>query len=234
MTRLIGLLGAKGSGKDTLAKILIARLGFVRLSFADALYREVAEAYGVAVAFLENRETKETPLPELALANCRDADFVSIALEAIHAKRGYLGRAFSFLLRSRDLRAPRSPRWTMQLWGTEYRRKSKFGCDTYWIDKVRVQVVANPNVRYVITDVRFKNEAQMVRIFGGLLIRVRRLLLEEKEAAARAAGTLTALHPSETEMVDYPVDAEAFNREGAPASLTEGLGELLPELTRAA
>jgi hypothetical protein len=238
MIRLIGLLGAKGSGKDTLAQFLIERLGFVRISFADALYQEVAQAYGVSVEFLGKRDTKETPLPELKLANCKDENFVHIALQAV--KVGSL---------EEELQVPRSPRWTLQLWGTEYRRKGsrsqicttprpplgspllrELGAETYWLDKVASLIKANPDARYVITDVRFLNEAAMVRDFGGVLIRVRRPLLEQREAAAREAGTSTALHPSETELVNYPVDSETFNSEGRPEGLLEGLYDLLPEL----
>lgn len=225
MTRVVGLLGAKGAGKDTLAQFLVSRLGFVRASFADTLYREVAEAYGVTVEFLGNRGTKELPLPELSLANCGDENFVTIALRTLHAAESEI---------ELELQKPRSPRWTLQLWGTEYRRQSEFGYDAYWVDKVRALITDNPDVRYVLSDVRFRNEVAMVRGFGGILIRVRRPVLEEKEAAARAQGAGTALHPSETELAGYPVDFEAINREGEPESLVEGLHTVLPELAQAA
>lgn len=234
MIRLIGLLGAKGCGKDTLAKYLIARLGFVRASFADALYREVAQAYGVATSFLENRDTKETALPALALSKCQDAGFVEVALAVINKNRGLTGRLFGWALRSADLATPRSPRWVMQLWGTEYRRESKYGCDSYWLDKVRAVINANPDVRFVITDVRFMNEAKLVREYDGALVRVRRPILEEREAAARLSGKGTALHPSETQLASYPVDLEARNVEGNPDALLEGMQPLLPELSQAA
>lgn len=241
MIRVIGLLGAKGSGKDTLAKLLINRLGFVRLSFADALYREVSEAYGVSTAFLENRKTKEKPLWKLRLANCKDLNFVEVALLVLHSGRcrsGWLGRllnrGLSRMIRFLDMHLPRSPRWTLQVWGTEYRRGGKYGYDAYWIDKVRPVIEANREARYVITDVRFLNEAKMVRECNGILLRVRRPALEEREAAARKAGVQTAWHRSETELAKYPVDAEALNREGNPEALLESLEALLPELARAA
>ena len=44
--KLIALCGAAGAGKDTVADALPAR----KLAFADALYREVAEAWGVDTA----------------------------------------------------------------------------------------------------------------------------------------------------------------------------------------
>ncbi len=56
---LIGLMGKAGAGKDTLAAQL-APLGFARVAFADALYEEVASAYGVTVELL--REHKDEDL----------------------------------------------------------------------------------------------------------------------------------------------------------------------------
>ena len=53
--KLIALCGAAGAGKDTVADMLPAR----KLAFADALYREVAEAWGVEQHVLRCRETKE-------------------------------------------------------------------------------------------------------------------------------------------------------------------------------
>lgn len=220
MVRLIGLLGTKGAGKDTAATFMVSEMGFVRTSFAAALYNQVAEAYGVSVSFLENRETKEKPLSELALLNCKNSEFTEIVL------RHLVLQAEEFVAQELLLE-PRSPRWTLQLWGTEYRRRSKYGYDSYWLDQVAALSAANSDTRYVITDVRFKNEADWVENQGGILIRVRRPVLEAKEAAARAAGTLTALHPSETELLDRKVNAELINREGEPDSLRSALYEVL-------
>lgn len=211
---ILGLLGAKGAGKDTAAKLFIQKYGYRRIAFADALYLEVANAFGVTVEFLNNRDTKETPLPELALAHCQDANFVQVLREMAAEQQAL------------ELDAPRSPRWILQMWGTEYRRVSRFGYDAYWLDRVGDVINANPTVNFVITDVRYKNEANFVTqsVPGrfGRLVRVRRPLLEEKEAQERAAKG-TAAHRSETEMLGYPVDHEAFNTEGNPAALHQDL-----------
>lgn len=212
MHRLIGLLGVKGAGKDTAATLLVHRLGFVRIGFADALYREVAEAFGVSIEFLSRRETKESPLPELALERCRNPDFIEVA------------RASGTVLQAR------SPRWILQVWGTEYRRRSRFGWDSYWLDQVAARIDAHPEQRFVVTDVRFSNEATFVEQRNGLLLRIRRPVLEDLEAQARAAGDPTALHPSATQLLDRDVGAEAVNEEGDPESLLRGLTRILPEL----
>jgi len=52
---LIGMCGAAGSGKDTIADIL----GFDRVAFADPLYEMVAIVTGLAPAEMRDRETKE-------------------------------------------------------------------------------------------------------------------------------------------------------------------------------
>lgn len=251
MIKLIGLLGMKGAGKDTAARFLIERLGFVRTSFATSLYDQAAAAYGVSVAFLENRETKEKPLPELALECCRDKDFVDIALQyltlqtrkamvpnsapaALQGFFWFVGALWARLHIGAELRAPRSPRWVLQLWGTEYRRRSRFGYDSYWLDRVAELVKDNPESRFVITDVRFTNEADWVESAGGMLIRISRPALEAQEESARKAGTVTALHPSETELRSRKVAYTLINEEGIPDSLIKGLSEVFPALTQAA
>lgn len=66
--KLIGLTGPKGSGKDTVADMLVERMDkTVKRSLAEPLYRMVAEMTGVGVEDLENVERKETPIRLLDL-----------------------------------------------------------------------------------------------------------------------------------------------------------------------
>lgn len=175
---VLGLAGMKGAGKDTAAAILCSEYGFRRIAFADALYREVAAAFNVTVEFLQRRETKETPLPELALRNCEDVDFIEVALTT----RGVSKRIRRALFDSeftpsgsrrrlkKALAAPLSPRMVLQWWGTEYRRVR--GRDSYWRDQVEDVIRANPELSWVITDVRFPDEALLVERLGGEMARI--------------------------------------------------------------
>lgn len=216
MKHIIGLLGTKGAGKDTAAATLVTEFGFTRIAFADALYQEVSEAFGVPVELLGNRWVKEDPISALALARCKDPHFVEVALQVLGAK--YRGK--------RIMNDPRSARWTLQLWGTEYRRKSRFGVNTYWLDIVDAKLAQVE--RAVITDTRFKNEADFLRSKGDArLARVVRESVDQEAARLRAAGDPAANHPSETEMLGYPVDYVLENRENEPEALADAIRAMM-------
>lgn len=202
MQEVVGLVGLRGSGKDTAAQVLLEK-GWRRTAFADALYLEVASAFGVTVEFLQRRDTKETPLPELALVNCTDLMYVGAFL-AYEDER--LAAAGADIPRLAQLTQPRSPREILQVWGTEYRRK--LYNDDYWRDQVRQVIQANPHVNFVVTDVRFPDEAKLIEdALSGRLGRVVRPGLP-------GADDKNLLHSSEVAMLDYPIECVLLNEEG--------------------
>ncbi len=222
---LIGLLGLKGSGKDTAAAML-AECGFTRMAFADALYAEVARAYEVTPHFLGRRDSKETSLERLALVHCQDARFVAL----FTGGQARDGRSIEEILS-----APRSPRWVLQQWGTEYRRRPPWGHDEYWVAPLMRKIDAMPSgLRVVLTDVREPLEVRSIRARGGVLVRIRRLIVEEKDAFDVAAGLGSALHSSEMLARTCEVDFEVENVEGDPGAMREALEAYLAELRTAA
>lgn len=58
---IIGICGAAGAGKGSVASILESR-GFATLSFADPLYEAVSAITGLTVAELQDRSRKENTL----------------------------------------------------------------------------------------------------------------------------------------------------------------------------
>jgi len=153
--KLIGLAGPAGVGKDTVADYLVETHNFTKFSFSDALYDEVATAYGMSKASLYDRDTKELPMLALAPKFCQDWDFVQV-LEA----QGFA------------LNQPISPRRILQLWGTDYRRAQD---PMYWIKQaalfahawLQVQQATidegnEPKAGLVNASVRFDNECQFI------------------------------------------------------------------------
>lgn len=149
---VIGLLGAAGCGKDTIGDILKAEFGFVPTHFGDELYREVSESFRVPEEFLRDRKTKEMDSELLTVERAKDVAFVQSMADGRH-----------------DLTAPRSPRWILQRWGTEYRRAQN---PNYWVDRTeaRIRTLGEQGVRGVSnTSVRFDNELDLIRRFHGHL-----------------------------------------------------------------
>ena len=191
---IIGVTGIRGAGKDTLAGMLGELYGFRRIAFADRLYQEVAEAFGVTVEFLQNRGLKEQLRPELGLAHCQDPAFVAAALKVCLSPVANSARA------------------VLQVWGTEYRRAVD---DDYWLRAAQVQMLQTPG-HVVITDVRYRNEADLLRDMGGMLVRVvRPAIYAAWETDPRSQ------HPSERDLLLYPVNHTFYNEEGNPGALEE-------------
>ncbi|EGQ61488.1 hypothetical protein GGI1_06977, partial [Acidithiobacillus sp. GGI-221] len=113
-------------------------------------------AFNASVEFLKNRETKEKRSFRLSMGHCMDGDFARVVRGIRHGGNRPIGHSG----------IPYSPRQILQWWGTDYRRAQR---DSYWIDKVRDRLMLTPNTHWVITDVRFQNEADLVQEFGGQL-----------------------------------------------------------------
>jgi len=191
---VFGLLGEKGSGKDTVAQILEEVFGFARTSFGKRLYAEVARAFPHAdIPRLTERDLKETPVSQLALERCADVAYVERAL-ALEDPSGAQG-----------LQAPRSLRWILQTYGTNYRREQD--CD-YWTRPVLEEdILANPDREHVISDVRFFNELDTVWKVKGLTVRVRADWLE-----AGRGDELYRNHISELEVSNLETEMVIMNR----------------------
>lgn len=191
--KIIGLTGPAGSGKDSVADAIVHLTGATRIAFADALRAEVCAAFGVPLAYLTNRETKEHPISALALARCTDLRFV----------RWMQSHGV-------NLNGPRSPRWVMQQWGTEYRRRQD---SEYWCKKVVRRIGSALHIHksplVVLTDVRFADEAITATDLGGVIWQVQRPGYVVPADA----------HASETTGAEFMPDRVIDNSEGLPELL---------------
>jgi hypothetical protein len=130
---VVGLHGYAQSGKDTVAKVLIERYGFKRLAFADAL-REALYRLNpwVCVVLPFNFD-----VPKEDYVRLRD-----------------LVDTYGW----DEAKQYHEVRVLLQAMGTEVGREVI--SDTVWIDIVLRQIEQQWDGRFVITDVRFENEAQ--------------------------------------------------------------------------
>lgn len=187
---IIALTGQAGSGKDTASDMLVGACRFTKLAFADALRREVAEAYRLDVdgmqSLLADRAAKETPTTRLALTECRDFGFIgAVAL----ANRATVTHEWAT--------QGRSPRQILQWWGTEYRRAQRLD---YWTSTLYSHLhqlhKLDGRTRFVITDCRFENEAHLVRSLGGVVWQIERPGLPHVENGHASTADPIKLQPS--------------------------------------
>lgn len=195
---IIALTGRPGAGKDSIADVLAPQQGFVRIAFADALRREVAEAWRIDLRMLTDRPTKELELPALAAGMCSDPAFMRWVADG-----------------GDSLTAPRSPRWTLQRWASF---KRQFTPDYFariverWIRRQ----LGSGWTRIVITDLRDPVEEAMLRRLGAKVVRVHR-----PELAALPSDT--AMHVSEQHH-RIKADADILN-DGSMQALADAVLE---------
>lgn len=180
---LIGITGLARHGKDSAANRLVERLGFTKLGFADAV-REMAVAINPFVHTGQNRHFTDGDTPF-----ARYSDVLSAV--------GYeTAKSYS------DVRR------LLQRIGTEGGR-GVLGADV-WVGAMMRKLGSltsglpiHENI--VISDVRFENEADLIRGFGGFVLRVVRPNFD---------NGLPPLHASEsgvsTLAVDYEIEAGGF------------------------
>jgi len=136
---IIGLCGNQGSGKDTVANILISEYGFIKLTFASTL-KDV-----VAILFSWPRDLLEGLTEESRLWRENVDDFWSEKLSIPNF----------------------TPRKALQMIGTDLFR-IHFNNDI-WIsiveNKINTILKNNPNTNIVISDCRFTNEFSLIKQF---------------------------------------------------------------------
>ena len=193
---IIGICGLIGSGKDTIADYLQNIHQFRRESFAHALKDAVAQVFGWDRELLEGR-TKES-----------------------RAWREQVDPWWAERLKMPNL----TPRYVLQVWGTEVCRKSFH--DDIWIASLENKLRKTKD-DVVISDCRFPNEIKSIKNAGGIVIRVVRGPEPTWYAAAESAnrgpkGNMTwalscreleraKVHASETAWIGTRFDAVIDN-----------------------
>ena len=190
---IIGICGFIGSGKDTVANMFVER-GCVQDSFAAPLKDVCASVFGWRREMLEG-DTVES------------RDF----------------RETPDVFWTRKLGVPNfTPRLALQLLGTEVLR-NHFN-ENIWLNsleyRIRKQLTDAPCT--VISDARFRNELDLIKEMGGVIIWVQRGELPEWFETAKTAHENVVsrkimqtkyrdIHESEWNWAGYPVDYIIYN-----------------------
>lgn len=194
---LIGVVARKGHGKDTVGDHLVANHGFQKKAFADKV-KSVARAL----------------FPHLTEAQCYGPIEVKEALDAITGVTPRwifqqvgteIGRQSNFFVFEGLGISSEMVLDVLHLYDV------KPG-PTAWIDALlrtegygtlkTVEAALHPSLSYVVTDVRFPNEAEAIQKKRGSIIKVVRPSFD--------TGAFND-HASETEVDDCPSDYEIIN-----------------------
>ena len=129
---IIGLCGFAGSGKGTLADILVENHGFSKISFATKLKDTASVMFGW------------------------DRDLLEGITDESRAWREEVDEYWS-----NELEQEVTPRIMLQLFGTDCVRKNLH--NNIWVSIVKKTLIDNPDVNWVIPDVRFPNEVDVIQ-----------------------------------------------------------------------
>jgi hypothetical protein len=167
----------------------------------------------------KKRSGKSSAAKALADAGFEVQSFAWILRIMIHHFLGHLGMTQQEILCAEENKeaiiAPLgvSLRYLLQTLGTEWGRELIH--PDIWVMLARYKLNSLPNRKVVFDDVRFENEAQLIREMGGLVIHI-----------IRDEAFLLDNHASENGILKMPGDVIVFNDSDLTHLLTEVLAAL--------
>jgi hypothetical protein len=177
---IIGMTGKAGSGKDTVADILVREHGFVKVAFADPLKRLVRDVYAFTDEQLWGPSDKRNapdlryPRPHSFPPNCDFRAEHCTCCGTLEQAPGLMPQCYL------------TPRHALQQLGTEWGRGCypntwveyalrtadtllREGCEYYPTRGLTVERADEPPRGVVISDVRFPNEVEALRAKGAMI-----------------------------------------------------------------
>ncbi len=190
--RILGIAGKLRSGKDTVADMLIADYGFKKLKFAEKVYEGLWEIN--PIIDFERIDDKYGFI-----------SFIEVRLQEVVNTFGWENCKDKYP----------EVRRLLQAYGTEGGRE--IHGENCWVDILKRQIEAEPNQNFVISDMRFKSELDMVHSIGGETLRVVR----------PSQASQTSTHISEAYLED--VQHEIIN-DGTLVDLENKVKDFMVEL----
>lgn len=210
--KIICLTSVRGrSGKDTLIDLLVKDgLDVARVAFGDLLKEECAHDLATDVFTKEDllgffhSDAKDQPMPGLAIVELPEGQYAR------------------FLLRTRTepdpmkfANEPRTPRWHLQQYGTNFRRDHLKNPDV-WLD-AGMKVIENTEAEIiVVSDLRQRNEYSALVLEGASMVRLHRMW--------NIPGVDDApYHVTDLDLIGHRMDAVVLNEWGSPEAMLDQL-----------
>lgn len=206
---VLGLNGAAGAGKDTVADYLIDNHGWTKkLSFAANLKKMCMSIFFLTEADVNEQEAKGRLFQRPKVFTDRNLGSVMFWMSLTH-RDSRITKDKMLKVKSLVGTELETPRRVLQFIGTDICRTL---IPTYHVDCLVKNIEEDPNGLFIITDARFPNEGDLIiEELGGAVALIKR----PKESSAL---NIDRAHPSETAMLKWGkfVDVINNNREGLP------------------
>lgn len=211
---ILGLHGAAKAGKDTTADYLISEHGWdEKLSFAKNLKDMCQAIFFLSDDDVHTQEGKERLFPTPVTFTQRNLGSVLYWMSQTH-------KNYPLLKGSREHVATMvgteltTPRHILQFVGTDICRHI---IPTYHLDIVIKKIQDSPDKNFIITDIRFPNEGDLVLDeLGGSVVRIVRDTISDEN--------IDRTHKSETAMLDWGRFTDVIDNQ------QDGLGFLYEEV----
>ena len=130
---------------------------------------------------------------------------------------------------SKELGSSVTPRLVLQKFGTECMREGFY--DGIWVSLTKKKILDNPDTKWVIPDVRFENEAKMIKEVGGEVWWVKRGQLPVWFRMYQDIGQKPKdIHPSEWAWANVNFDKVLENNTTIDALKSQVQGHLASKL----
>lgn len=174
MKRLVAAItGKKRAGKNTVGDYLEKEYGYSQISFAGKL-KEITNRYIGCPSHSEADREEEREFI-VYVNNLNDAaKELGITFKPKEQYR-FVERftkvfaPYAVEVGDTYIKYKTTYRKVLQLFGTDVCR---YFVDDIWVDEVKKKILNNPNINFVVTDLRFDNEALMIASLGGVVIEV--------------------------------------------------------------
>ena len=200
---LIGISGYSGAGKDTIGRVIqylnCYNVGSVPIN--EAIHAEhdwwMEEQSGWEIKkFAGKLKQIASLLTGIPIQKFEDQEFKKTLLGPEWSKRELYESKAPWMAAGEYIEIPMTVRELLQKLGTEGLRTGLH--ENVWLNALFADYT--PDSKWIITDVRFPNEAESIKSRGGIIIRVDR-------PGLKALNN----HPSEKSMDDYKFDYRITN-----------------------